>query len=365
MSDILDLDAAAPRDTQEAPDTGAFRRIEAAAPRVAIVGATGAVGEALLDCLAARRFPIGELRLLASPRSAGRTLPFRGKEVAVEALTERSFEGVDLALFSAGSGISKRYAAAAVQAGAVVVDNSSAFRMDPDVPLVVPEVNARAIEAHRGIIANPNCVAAIATVALAPLHRAHPIRRLTMATYQAASGAGAAAMEELRQSTAAYLRGEAFEPKVLPHPYAFNLFSHNAEMDPESGYNGEELKVVAETRRILDVPELPVSITCIRVPVLRAHAMALSVEFDAPVAVEEARALLEGAPGLRLVDDRARNHFPMPSEASGADDVLVGRLRRDLGDPSGRTLALFVAGDQLLKGAALNAVQIAERLLRR
>jgi len=237
--------------------------------------------------------------------------------------------------------------------------------MDPDVPLVVPEVNGAALASHRGIIANPNCVAAIATVALAPLHRAHPIRRLTAATYQAASGAGAAAMEELRESTAAYLRGEAYTPKVLPHPYAFNLFSHNADVDPDNGYNGEELKVVAETRRILGADELPIGITCIRVPVLRAHAIALNVEFNEVVTPEEARAILAAAPGLRLVDDRAANHFPMPSEASGQDDVLVGRIRRDLGDPSGRSLALFVVGDQLLKGAALNAVQIAEMLLRR
>jgi aspartate-semialdehyde dehydrogenase len=342
-----------------------FRQIQAAAPVVAIVGATGAVGIELLRCLEARGFPLGGLRLLASARSAGKVLDFKGRPVVVEELTEESFRGVDLALFSAGSGISKRYAAVAVQAGAVVVDNSSAFRMDAEVPLLVPEVNAADLAQHRGIIANPNCVAAIATVALAPLHRAHPIRRLTMATYQAASGAGAAAMEELRQSTAAYLRGEAFEPKVLPHPYAFNLFSHNADMDPESGYNGEELKVVAETRRIMDLASLPIGITCIRVPVLRAHAMALTVEFDEVVPVGEAREILAAAPGLRLVDDRAANHFPMPSEASGQDDVLVGRIRTDLGDPSGRSLALFVAGDQLLKGAALNAVQIAELLLRR
>jgi aspartate-semialdehyde dehydrogenase len=252
-----------------------------------------------------------------------------------------------------------------VKAGAVVVDNSSAFRMDAEVPLVVPEVNGAALAGHRGIVANPNCVAAIATVALAPLHRAHPIRRLQVATYQAASGAGAAAMEELRLSTAAALRGEDYAPQVLPHPYAFNLFSHNAEMDEASGYNGEETKVVAETRRILDLPGLPVGITCIRVPVLRAHAMAITVEFDTVVEVAEARRLLAAAPGVRLVDDRAANHFPMPSEASGQDDVLVGRLRTDLGDPSGRSLALFVAGDQLLKGAALNAVQIAELLLKR
>ncbi|MBX6376216.1 MAG: aspartate-semialdehyde dehydrogenase [Acetobacteraceae bacterium] len=335
------------------------------APVVAIVGATGAVGVELLRCLEAREFPLRGLRLLASARSVGRTLPFKGEAIAVEELTEASFEGVDLALFSAGSGISKRYAAAAVRAGAVVVDNSSAFRMDPDVPLVVPEVNGAALASHRGIIANPNCVAAIATVALAPLHRAHPIRRLTAATYQAASGAGAAAMEELRESTAAYLRGEAYTPKVLPHPYAFNLFSHNADVDPDNGYNGEELKVVAETRRILGADDLPIGITCIRVPVLRAHAIALNVEFNEVVTPEEARAILAAAPGLRLVDDRAANHFPMPSEASGQDDVLVGRIRRDLGDPSGRSLALFVVGDQLLKGAALNAVQIAESLLRR
>ncbi|PHK95915.1 aspartate-semialdehyde dehydrogenase [Pseudoroseomonas rhizosphaerae] len=337
----------------------------AANPVVAIVGATGAVGVELLRCLEARNFPLSRLRLLASPRSAGRTMTFRGEAVEVEALTEDSFEGVGLALFSAGSGVSKRYAAAAVKAGAVVVDNSSAFRMDPDVPLVVPEVNGAAIARHRGIIANPNCVAAIATVALAPLHRAHPIRRLHAATYQAASGAGAAAMEELRESTAAYLRGERFEPRVLPHPYAFNLFSHNAEMDPETGYNGEETKVVAETRRIMGTPELPVGITCIRVPVLRAHALALTVEFGEAVPVEEARALLAAAPGVKLVDDRARNHFPMPSDATGQDDVLVGRIRPDSGDPSGRSLCLFVVGDQLLKGAALNAVQIAEALLPR
>jgi len=246
-----------------------------------------------------------------------------------------------------------------------VIDNSSAFRMDPDVPLVVPEANAATLAGHRGIIANPNCVAAIATVALAPLHRAHTVRRVHAATYQAASGAGAAAMEELRASTAAYLRGETFTPTVLPHPYAFNLFSHNADIDPANGYNGEELKVVAETRRILGTPDLPIGITCIRVPVLRAHAIALTLEFAEPVTPDEARATLAAAPGLRLVDDPAANHFPMPSEASGGDDVLVGRIRTDLGDPSGRSLALFVVGDQLLKGAALNAVQIAELILAR
>ena len=335
------------------------------APALAIVGATGAVGVELLRCLEARGFKPRTLRLLASARSAGRTMAFGGETLTVETLDQNSFDGIDIALFSAGSGISKRYAAIAVKAGAIVVDNSSAFRMDAAVPLVVPEVNGGALGQHAGIVANPNCVAAIATIALAPLHRAQPIRRLTIATYQAASGAGAAAMEELRESTAAYLRGESYVPSVLPHPYAFNLFSHNAEMDEASGHNGEELKVVAETRKILAAPALPIGITCIRVPVLRTHAMAISVEFDAPVAPETARELLSAAPGLRVVDDAARNHFPMPSDATGQDDVLVGRIRRDLGDPSGRTLALFVVGDQLLKGAALNAVQIAELLLAR
>ena len=277
---------------------------------VAIVGATGAVGMELLHCLEARSFPVRSLRLLASPRSAGRTLLFRGERIAVEALAEDSFTGVDLALFSAGAAISHRYAPLAVQAGALVVDNSSAFRMDPTVPLVVPEVNASALARHNGIVANPNCVAAIATVALAPLHRAHPIHRLHAATYQAASGAGAAAMEELRRSTAAYLADVAFTPHVLPHPYAFNLFSHNADVDAESGYNGEELKVIAETRRILGAPELPIGITCIRVPVLRAHAMALTVEFDEPVSPEAARTLLAAAPGVRVVDDWSANRFP-------------------------------------------------------
>lgn len=336
-----------------------------AAPVVAIVGATGAVGIELIRCLEARDFPVARLRLLASARSAGRVLPFRGVDVTVEELTEASFAGVDLAFFSAGAGISRRYGPLAVAAGALVVDNSSAFRLDPEVPLVVPEANASALDAGARLIANPNCVAAIATTALAPLHRRWSIRRLNVVTYQSASGAGAAAMEELRAATAAHLAGEPFAPQVLPHPYAFNFFSHNAAVNPETGYNGEEEKVVAETRRILSLPRLPVGITCVRVPVLRAHGMALSVRFDQVVTVEQARAALAAAPGVRLVDDRAANHFPMPSEASGEDDVLVGRLRLDSGDPTGRTLALFVVGDQLLKGAALNAVQIAELLPQR
>jgi aspartate-semialdehyde dehydrogenase len=349
----------------EDPNEARFHQVSAAAPVVAIAGATGAVGAALVHCLEVRGFPLGGLKLLASERSAGKTLCFKDRDIRVEILTDASFDGVDIALFSAGSAVSKRYAPAAVRAGAVVIDNSSAFRMDPDVPLVVPEVNGASVLWHRGIIANPNCVAAIATIVLAPLHRAHPIRRITAATYQAASGAGAAAMEELRQSTAAWLRDEPYAPKVLRHPYAFNLFSHDSAMNLETGYNNEETKVVAETRRILGAESLLIGITCVRVPVLRAHAMALSIEFTDVVSPEDARAILSAAPGLRLVDDRAANHFPMPSEASGQDDVLVGRVRADIGDPSGRSIALFAAGDQLLKGAALNAVQIAETLLPR
>lgn len=346
-------------------DRPAQSRAIPANPVVAIVGATGAVGVELLGCLEGRNFPVKSLRLLASARSAGKEMVFRGQRITIEELTEASFDGVDIALFSAGSGLSKKFAPIAVKAGAVVVDNSSAFRMEANVPLIVPEVNATAMAGHQGVIANPNCVAAIATVALAPLAAKFGLKRLTMATYQAASGAGAAAMEELRRATAAALAGDVYEHKVLPHPYAFNFFSHNAEMDPVTGYNGEETKVVAETRRIMGLPELPVGITCIRVPILRAHGMAISVEFDQAVSPDEARALLEAAPGVRVVDDRARNHFPMPSEASGQEDVLVGRIRTDIGDPSGRTLAMFVVGDQLLKGAAQNAVQIAEALLPR
>ena len=332
-------------------------------PTVAIVGATGAVGAELIGCLERRAFPLERLRLLASGRSAGRKLLFRGQGIAVEELNEDSFPGVDIALFSAGSMVSRRFAPMAVRQGSVVVDNSSAFRMEPGVPLVVPEVNPDAVARHIGIISNPNGVAIVAVMALWPLHRHVPIRRVIAATYQAASGAGAAAMQELRESTAAYLAGSEYQRRVLAHPYAFNLFSHDTKVDPVSGYNEEETKVMRELRKIMDEPELLVGITCVRVPVLRAHSMALTVEFEQPVTPDEARAVLAEAPGVRIVDDVAGNHFPMPNEASGQDDVLVGRIRADASDPSGRSLALFVAGDQLLKGAALNAVQIAERLV--
>lgn len=327
---------------------------------LAIVGATGAVGVELMECLERRNFPVRSLKLLASPRSAGRTYAFQGRQIAVEALTADSFTGVDIALFSAGATISREFAPIAAAKGCVVIDNSSAFRMQPETPLVVPEVNGGLLTRQPRIIANPNCVAAIAVMALQPLHAQNPIARVIGATYQSASGAGAAAMAELEQSTAAYLAGEAYEPKVLPHPYAFNLFSHNAGIDAATGYNGEELKAMEEIRKIMSAPDLRLSFTCVRVPVLRAHSMSLTVEFERPVTAAEAEAWLSEAPGVRLVNDALRNHFPMPNEASGADDVLVGRIRADLSDPTGRTLSLFVVGDQLLKGAALNAVQIAE-----
>jgi aspartate-semialdehyde dehydrogenase len=332
-------------------------------PVVAIAGATGAVGVELMACLEQRKFPLSELRLLASARSVGKTMKFRGNDVAVQELTDQSLQGVDIALFSAGGAQSKRFAPAAVKAGAVVVDNSSAFRMDPNTPLVVPEINAGALAKHNGIIANPNCVAIVAATPLWPLHQKRRIKRIVMSTYQAASGAGAAAMEELSESTRAYLEGRPFQPKVLPHPYAFNVFSHNTKVDPETGYNEEETKVMQECRKIFGEPNLRVTATCVRVPVLRAHCIALNIEFEAPLSPAEARKILADAPGIRVVDDLEKNYFPMPVDASGKDEVLVGRIRNDVSDPTGCSLSLFVAGDQLRKGAALNAVQIAERLL--
>jgi len=329
---------------------------------VAIVGATGAVGVELIRCLEERGFPLSELRLFASARSAGRTLTFRGQTLTVRELNEHSFSGVDIALFSAGGSTSKRFAPIAVRAGATVVDNSSAFRMDAGVPLVVPEINPHTLRTHQGIIANPNCCAIIAITPLWPIHRSNRIRRLTLATYQAASGAGAAAMQELLESTRAYLEGRAYQHKVLPHPYAFNLFSHNTSIDPVTGYNDEETKVIQETRKIFGDPDIRVSATCVRVPVLRAHSVAITLECERPITPSQVRELLQSAPGVKLVDDAQRNYFPMPQDASGQDPILVGRIRQDLSDPGGRSICLFVAGDQLLKGAALNAVQIAEAL---
>jgi aspartate-semialdehyde dehydrogenase len=331
-------------------------------PVLAIAGVTGAVGAELIATLDKRRFPLGKLKALASARSVGKTLDFRGHKIVIEELTEHSFEGVDIALFSAGGGISRKFAPIAVNAGAVVIDNSSAFRMDPNVPLVIPEINAQRIREHKGIIANPNCSAITALVPLWPIHNKNRIKRVILSTYQAASGAGAAAMAELVESTRAYLAGQAYRPKVLPHSYAFNLFSHNSAIDPATGYNDEETKVINETRKIFEDDTIAVGVTCVRVPVLRAHSEAITFECENPIGEDEVRAILGDAPGVRIVDDRVNNYFPMPSDASGQDDVLVGRIRRDLSDPSGHSIAMFVAADQLLKGAALNAVQIAELL---
>jgi len=331
-------------------------------PVIAIAGVTGAVGAEFIATMDRRKFPVRKLKALASSRSAGKTVDFRGQKVVIEELHERSFDGVDIALFSAGSSISRKYAPIAVKAGAVVVDNSSAFRMDPNVPLVIPEINAQRIREHKGIIANPNCAAITALVPLWPIHRVNRIKRVIIATYQAASGAGAAAMEELVESTRAHLAGEAFQPKVIAHPYAFNLFSHDTTIDPETGYNDEETKVIRETRKIFEDERIAVGVTCVRVPVLRAHCEAITFECERPISEAEVRDILSAAPGVRIVDDRARNYFPMPSDASGQDEVLAGRIRADLSDPTGHSISMFVAADQLLKGAALNAIQIAELL---
>ncbi len=329
-------------------------------PTVAIIGATGAVGVEFAGCMERRNFPVGRLVPLASARSVGKTMAFRGQQVPIHELTEKSFEGVDLALFSAGATISKKFAPIAVKAGAVVVDNSSAFRMDKDVPLVVPEINKRRIKEHKGIVANPNCATITALVPLWPIHRRNRIKRLIISTYQAASGAGAAAMAELIDATKAYLEGKPFQQKVMPHPYAFNLFSHNASIDLDTGYNGEESNVIAETKKIFEDEDIAVGVTCVRVPVLRAHTEAITFECERPITEAEVRDLLSDAPGVRLVDDRAKNYFPMPVDASGQDNCLVGRIRKDTSDPTGHSIAILVAADQLLKGAALNAVQIAE-----
>lgn len=333
-------------------------------PVVAIVGATGAVGVEFLQAMVDRHFRVADLRCFASARSAGKTMTFANQPIPVRELTENSFAGVDIAFFSAGSAISKKFGPIAVQAGAVVIDNSSAFRMDPAVPLVVPEINPQAIAGHRGIIANPNCSTIIGIVPLWPIHRVNRIERLIAATYQAASGAGAAAMQELIESTKAKLEGREYPPTVMPHPYAFNVFSHNSTVDPATGYNEEELKMVRETKKIFGDPDIRVSATCVRVPVLRAHCEALTIECSRPISPQEVRAILSKAPGVKIVDDPGRNYFPMPRDASGQGDVLVGRIRQDMSDPRGRSIAMFVAGDQLLKGAALNGLQIAELLVR-
>ncbi len=328
---------------------------------VAIVGATGAVGGEFIALVEQRRWEAGCYTLLASGRSAGRKVPMFGRELVVEELTVDSFAGVDLALFSAGGDRSREFAPHAVAAGAVVVDNSSAFRMDPEVPLVVPEINPADARNHRGIIANPNCSTIIMVTPIWPLHRHNPIRRIVVSTYQSASGAGQRAMQELQTQTRAVLDGQPIRPEVFPFQSAFNLFSHNSAIDA-TGYNAEELKMVNETHKIFHDPSIRITATCVRVPVLRAHSEAINLTFTNPITPDEVREILAVAPGVRVVDQLDPQHFPMPIEASNRDEVLVGRIRRDLSQPDGRGIDLFVSGDQLRKGAALNAVQIAELL---
>lgn len=328
--------------------------------RVAIMGATGAVGTELLELLEERNFPVQELTLLASPSSAGKELLFKGQPVTVQAISDVNFADIDLVLASAGGAVSKEWAPKAAAAGAVVVDNSSAFRMAPSVPLVVPEVNPEAALSHGGIIANPNCTTTLMSVALWPLHQYQPIKRIVVATYQSASGAGARAMEEVKQQAQAILQGEEPSTRAFPYPLAFNLFPHNSPLN-QQGYCQEEMKMVNETRKIFGVSGLRISATCVRVPVLRAHSEAINIEFATPFAVDKALALLTAAPGVKVVEDWHANYFPMPMEASGQDDVLVGRIRRDLSHDCG--LELWLSGDQIRKGAALNAVQIAELLV--
>ncbi len=330
-------------------------------PHIAVVGATGAVGIDMLNVLEQRRFPVGKLTLLASARSAGKTLSFRGEEITVKELTKESFAGIDIALFSAGGGISKEFAPAAEEAGCVVVDNSSAFRMDDDVPLVVPELNGEDVKRHNGIIANPNCSTIITLMALAPLHQAFGVKRIFASTYQAVSGSGAKALEELKNQVGQIVNGEPVTKEVYPHQIAFNVLPH-VDVFLDSGYTKEEMKMENEGRKIMHHPTFRASTTCVRVPVYRAHSIAVSAEFEKPASVEAAREVLTAAAGIDVVDSPEENQYPLPLNVAERDNCQVGRIRKDCAMDNG--LCFWVAGDQLLKGAALNAVQIAEELLK-
>jgi len=327
--------------------------------RVAVVGATGAVGVEMLRVMERRNFPVASLKLLASARSAGNVLEFRGKKHAVEVLGPNSFEGIDLALFSAGGNISREYAPIANASGAVVVDNSSAFRMQESVPLVVPEINGADVKGHKGIIANPNCTTAITLMGLYPLHKKFRVKRLFASSYQAVSGAGARAVDELHQQVKDIAAGREAKAEVFPHQIAFNVIPQ-VDSFLDSGYTKEEMKMQNEGRRIMHLPTLKASVTCVRVPIYRAHSVAISAEFERPVNLQEARDALKGFPGLQVRDDTVGSQYPMPLEVAGQDDCFIGRLRLDCALENG--LAFWVVGDQLLKGAALNAVQIAELL---
>ncbi len=329
-------------------------------PHVAIVGATGAVGREMLVCLEERNFPLSKITLLASTRSAGKKLTFRGEELTIKELTADSFHGIDIALFSAGGGISKEFAPFAAEAGCVVIDNSSAFRMDPDVPLIVPEINGKdALNPPRNIIANPNCSTIITLMGLAPLHQAFGLKGIIASTYQAVSGSGAQGIIELEDQMKALVSGNPVETNVYPHQIAYNVIPH-VDVFQDTGYTKEEQKMLHEGRKILGLPELKVTCTCVRVPVMRSHSISITAIFDKDPSVEEARAAFKGKPGIRLVDDPGNALYPVPLGTTGNDDCEVGRIRKDQVLPN--SLALWVVGDQVKKGAALNAVQIAEIL---
>jgi aspartate-semialdehyde dehydrogenase len=330
-------------------------------PHVAIVGATGAVGIEMIKTLEKRNFPVGKLTLLASARSAGKKLKFRGKQITVRELTKDSFAGIDIALFSAGGNISREFAPIAAKAGCVVVDNSSAFRMDDSVPLVIPEINAADVKKHKGIIANPNCTTAITLMALYPLHQAFGVKRIFASSYQAVSGTGAQAIEELKRQVGQIVSGKPVTKEVYPHQIAFNVIPQVDSFLP-TGYTKEEMKMENEGRKIMHHKKFRASVTCVRVPVYRSHSVAVSAEFEKPISVEAARAVLKKAPGLDLVDEPENKKYPMPLFASEKDNCEVGRIRMDCALDNG--LCFWVSGDQLLKGAALNAVQIAEELLK-
>ncbi len=325
-----------------------------------MLGASGAVGQELLQLLEERTFPVAELRLLASARSAGSSYQWKGQKLTVQETREEAFEGVDLVLASAGGSVSKAWREVIVASGAVMVDNSSAFRMEEGVPLVVPEVNPTAVQEHHGVIANPNCTTILLSLALAPLAARRTLRRVVVSTYQSASGAGARAMDELCDLSRVVLDGGTPISEVLPHSLAFNLFLHNSPLQA-NGYCEEELKMVHETRKIMGIPDLRFTATCVRVPVLRAHSEAVNVEFHEPFSVEEARSLLAAAPGLEVLEDIDHNRFPMPTDVTGRDPVMVGRIRQDISEEN--ALEFWLCGDQIRKGAALNAIQIAELLL--
>ncbi len=332
----------------------------ASAVTVAVVGATGAAGQTTLRILEERKFPVRELRAFASERSLGKMIMFRGEPVRVRRIEPAAFEGVEIAFCSAGSAQAKQYAPMLVRAGATVIDKSNAFRMDPNVPLVVPEINPQAVRDHRGILACPNCTTIVTVMPLKPLHDAGRLRRVIATSYQAVSGAGVAGIAELREQTLAWARGEAMTPRHFAHRIAFNLIPAIDAFGP-NGYTGEEMKLVGEVRKILEAPELPITPTTVRVPVFTCHSVAVTAETETKITPERARALFERFPGLRLWDDPAQNRYPMPIEVEGQDDCFVGRIREDLSSPTG--LCFWVVGDQLRKGAATNAVQIAELLL--